>query len=62
MNNQKLIRVSKARISFYENLLQNHSKDMYQEDIDRFLILLSNAYKQLRTLEQESNDTDSKTP
>jgi hypothetical protein len=29
---------------------------MYQEDIDRYLILLAKAYQQLRTLENETED------
>lgn len=59
MDKQKLITVAKARIAFYEDLLNNHIHEMYQEDVDRFLALLSKAYIQLRTLEKEiENDKD----
>lgn len=56
MDKQRLIKVAKARIAFYENLLKNHAEEMYQEDVDRYLLLLSKAYFQLRTLESESDE------
>lgn len=56
MDKQRLIDVAKARIAFYENLLKNHMEEMHQEDVDRYLILLSKAYRQLRTLESEADE------
>lgn len=56
MDRQKLIAVAKARIAFYEDLLDNHKQEMYQEDIDKYLILLAKAYRQLRQLESESDE------
>lgn len=56
MDRQKLIDVAKARIVFYEELLKHHIGEMYQEDVDRYLLLLAKAYKQLRALESESDE------
>ena len=56
MDKEKLTSVAKARIAFYEDLLKNHKEEMYQEDIDHYLSLLSKAYIQLRTLESEPDE------
>ena len=61
MDRKKLIISTKARIAFNENLLNNHIEEMYQEDVDRYLILLSNDYQLLRYLEglsDEDNEVD----
>ena len=52
----RLIAIAKSRISFYETLLNDHIHEMYQEDIDRYLILLAKSYEQLRTLERETGE------
>ena len=44
MDKQVLITVAKARIAFYEALLNNHQEEMYEEDINRHLSELAKAY------------------
>ena len=53
MDKQKLINGAKAQIAFYENLLDNFHDEMSQEDLDRYLDLLSKNYALIRTLESE---------
>ena len=56
MDRKKVIESLKARIAFYENLLNNHIEEMYQEDVDRYLLLLAQLYNDLRSLEREQDN------